>query len=93
MKIIPIQKSFINISKLHKFVFFNSKLSAKSSVFPYIFHTKKTPFFFFLQKYTWNIININNYAKIEKNNEADFSNRNQLEPPYVVTRIECELEL
>ena len=38
---IPTQMSFINFSKFHEFVFFNSKFSAKSSVSPYIFHTKK----------------------------------------------------
>ena len=41
IKKIPIQLSFINILKFHEFGFFKLKYSAKSSIFPYIFHTKK----------------------------------------------------
>ena len=41
IKTIPIQISFINFFKKFTNSFFKSNLSWKSSVFPYIFHTKR----------------------------------------------------
>ena len=82
IKTIPIQISFIKFSKFHVFVFFKSKFSTKSSVFPYTLIQKKLcwthilwlpPFpynngeaRFSSPKCDWKTMNIT-FAKIKKN--------------------------
>ena len=85
IKTILIQVSFINFSKFHEFGFFKSKFSAKSSIFPYIFHTKMAILYtqiapvslqlrwgiVFSHKYTRNTMTITN-ATIKKIHGAVF---------------------
>ena len=87
IKTIHIPISFINFSKFHQVVFFKSKFRAKSSLFPFIFHSKKAILDTYFEiapvslqsrwgmvlshKYTRNTMNITN-AKKFKNSPSRF---------------------